>query len=131
MSGYFSNLPPGTPGPRPHTFEMVCLNPKCPEHGVVKEASGFWELGGYFLDNDDQAFCGECSWEHASSATGLHELTIYLPLHPDSDDVEYLALIDADKDEVIATVQAGYTEAHATLHALKMTLLQKREAAHG
>lgn len=51
-------------GPRySESITMKCATEGCPEKGLHVEVHGTSELGGFFLDNDDDVVCGACGEE--------------------------------------------------------------------
>jgi hypothetical protein len=59
MSSYY---PPGCVTYRGGLTDTVaCSNERCPEFGIAVEIPMFWELGAYFLADEDDAFCPQCN----------------------------------------------------------------------
>lgn len=83
-----SNYPPGCVTYRGGSTDLVaCQNERCPEFGYTREIPMFWELGSYFLVNDDDGFCPECGTEMlAPGDVSKHESTCVEPGENEGDE---------------------------------------------
>jgi hypothetical protein len=55
-----SNYPPGMPGAYATELRFRCENDDCPERGHEWEAPAVNELGGVWLERDEDDCCPEC-----------------------------------------------------------------------
>jgi hypothetical protein len=57
-------------------LELKCINPGCPEVGIVKELLAFTQLRATFLRRDEDKCCEDCgedmspAWCTTATATG-------------------------------------------------------------
>lgn len=117
-----SNYPPGCVTYRGETGEarFMCVNPDCPEHGVVYETGTYWELGGTFLEDEEITTCPHCDWYRA-------DLDVTYGLDLVCVRRDHYKLVDVSFPDEPAIIGAGV---HAAMEAVRnLTIDHRRRRA--